>query len=97
SRYNAAGASTAQLLAQYGVEALILALAATLVGPPLAAVVIASLGPIPAFAALSGGGLLDVHISRLAYVLAAGGALVAFASLMLPAWRLTGTTMVEFK
>ena len=91
------GASTSQLLAQYGVEAFILAGVATVVGPPLAALVIAALGPSPAFAALSGGGLLEVRISSSAYVLAAGGALVAFGSLMYPAWRVTGTTMVEFK
>ena len=91
------GASTSQLLAQYGVEAFILAGVATAVGPPLAAAVIAALGPIPAFAALSGGGLLEVRISSSAYALAAGGALVAFGSLMFPAWRATSTTMVEFK
>lgn len=91
------GATTGQLLAEYGVEAVILAALATAIGPPLAAAVIAALGPVPAFSALSGGGLLEVHLSRLAYLLAAGGAAVAFLALMFPAWRVTTTTMVEFK
>ena len=91
------GATTAQLLAQYGVEGLLLATLATLAGPPLAAVVISALGPTPAFSALSGGGLLEVSISRTAYLLAGSGALLAFAALMLPAWRATRTTMVKFK
>ena len=30
-------------------------------------------------------------------MLAAGGAAVAFVALMIPAWRVTSTTMVEFK
>ncbi|MFN8638822.1 MAG: ABC transporter permease [Dehalococcoidia bacterium] len=91
------GATTGQLLAQYAIEGFILAGLATVVGPPLAAAVIAALGPIPAFAALSGGGLLRVGISSLSYALAAGGAAVAFAALMIPAWRVTSSTMVEFK
>jgi ABC-type antimicrobial peptide transport system permease subunit len=91
------GATTGQLLAQYAVEGGILAILATLAGPPLAAGVISALGPTPAFSALSGGGPLDVHIGGLAYALAAGGALLGFLALMLPAWRSTRTTMVEFK
>ena len=39
------GATTGQLLAEYGVEAVILAALATAIGPPLAAAVIAALGP----------------------------------------------------
>ena len=91
------GATTAQLLARFGVEGLLLALLAVVAGPPIAAAVISALGATPAFEALSGGGLLEVNISGFAYLLAGGGALLAFASLMLPAWRATRSTMVEFK
>ncbi|MBM3139101.1 MAG: ABC transporter permease [Chloroflexi bacterium] len=91
------GATTAQLLVQYAVEGLILAGLAALTGPPIAAAVISALGPTPAFSALSGGGPLAVTISTASYVLAAVGALIAFSSLMIPAWRATRTTMVEFK
>ncbi len=91
------GATTGQLLAQYGVEGGILALLAALVGPPIAAAVVSALGPTPAFAALSGGGPLAVHISGGAYGLAAAGALLAFTSLMIPAWRATRLTVLEFK
>lgn len=91
------GATTPQLLAQYAVEGLILAGLATAVGPPLAAGVIALLGPTPPFSALSGGGLLEVNVSTNAYVLAAAGALIAFLALMVPAWRVTRSTLVELR
>ncbi len=91
------GATTAQLMMQYGTEGLLLAVLGAATGPPIAAAVISLLGPTPAFAALSGGGLLAVNVSTAAYLLAGGGALLAFASLMMPAWRVTQTTMVQFK
>ena len=91
------GATTAQLLTQYALEGLLLAALALAAGPPLAAAAIAALGATPAFAALSGGGPLEVHVSTLAYLLAGGGALLAFVALMLPAWRATRSTVVEFK
>jgi len=91
------GATTPQLLAQYAVEGLILAGLATIVGPPLAAGVIALLGPTPPFSSLSGGGLLEVNVSTSAYVLAAAGALIAFLALMIPAWRVTRSTLVELR
>ena len=91
------GATTGQLLAQYGIEGVILAAIAVLVGPPLAAVVISALGPTPAFSALSDGGPLDVRLSGQAYVLAGVGAVLAFAALVIPAWVATRRTVVEFK
>ena len=91
------GATTGQLLAQYSVEALILAALAVLAGPPLAALVISGLGQTPAFEQLSGGGFLAVHVSATAYLLAVGGALIAFFALMVPAWRVTRSTMVELR
>ncbi len=91
------GATTGQLLVQYGIEGAILAVLAVATGPPLAAATISALGPTPAFAALSGGGPLEVHISTASYVLAIGGALIAFLALMIPAWRATRSTIVEFK
>ena len=91
------GATTRQLLAQYGVEGALLALLAALLGPPIAAAAVSALGPTPAFASLSGGGPLPVHIGSAAYLLAVGGALLAFAALMLPAWRATRVTVLEFK
>ncbi len=91
------GATTWQLLGIYGVEGTILAALAALIGPPVAAGVISLLGPTPAFDALSGGGLLPVYVGRTAFILAGVGALIAFASLMLPAWRATRDSVVEFK
>ncbi|MCK9485095.1 MAG: ABC transporter permease [Dehalococcoidia bacterium] len=91
------GATTAQLLGIYGVEGTLLAALAALAGPPLAAAVISLLGPTPAFSALSDGGALSVHVGGTAYLLAGIGALIAFLSLMVPAWRVTRDSVVEFK
>ena len=91
------GATTAQLLVQYGIEGTLLAVLAAATGPPLAATVISLLGLTPAFEGLSGGGLLEVNVSMLAYLLAGGGALIAFTALMLPAWGATRATIIEFK
>lgn len=91
------GATTGQLLTQYGIEGAILAALAIVVGPPLAASVIALLGLTPAFSDLSGGGFLEVSLSGQAYALAGLGALIAFAAVVLPAWLATRRTIVEFK
>ena len=91
------GATTAQLLVQYGIEGAILATLAVAAGPPIAATAIAALGPTPAFSDLSGGAPLDVHLSGLSFALAGGGGLLAFASFMVPAWQATRQTVVGFK
>ena len=91
------GATTGQLLAQYGIEGIILAMIAVITGPPLAALVIGALGPTPAFSALSGGEFLEVRLSSQAYLLAGVGALIAFASLIIPSWLATKRTVIEFK
>ena len=91
------GATTRQLLAQYASEGLILAAIAIGLGPLVAATVISALGPTPAFSAISDGGRLEVHISTAAYILACIGALIAFMALMVPAWRATRNTVVEYK
>ena len=91
------GATTNQLLTQYGIEGVILAALAIGLGPFVAASVISALGPTPAFSGLSGGTALTVHIGGLAYFLAGIGALIAFISLMFPAWRATRNTVVEYK
>ena len=91
------GATTGQLLAQYGVEGVILAAVAVAAGPPLAALVISALGPTPAFSDLSGGSPLEVHLGGQAYILAGVGAVLAFVALVIPAWLATRSTVVEFK
>jgi len=91
------GATTGQLLTQYGIEGVILAAIAVITGPPLAALVISALGPTPAFSALSDGGPLDVRLSGQAYALAGVGAVLAFGALIVPAWLATRRTVVEFK
>ena len=91
------GAATWQIMTGYALEGGALALAATLVGPPLAAGLIALLGPTPPFRELSGGSLLHVTLPGGAFGLAFGGALLALAALLWPAWRATRHSIVHYK
>ncbi len=91
------GASVWQVLAVYAVEGGALALAATLLGPFVAAAVIALLGPTPPFRSLSEGGLLSVTISAQAFALALFGSTLALAALLWPAWRAARATIVHYK
>jgi putative ABC transport system permease protein len=91
------GASTLQLMAVYALEGSILAGAAMLLGPPIAAAAIALLGLTPAFSDLSEGGLLPVTFSGWAFGLAALGALLGLAALLWPAYRATRYSIVHYK
>ncbi|MGH2586576.1 MAG: ABC transporter permease, partial [Dehalococcoidia bacterium] len=91
------GASTLQIMAVYGLEGLILAVIAALLGPFLAAGAIALLGLTPAFTELSEGSLLTVTLSPGAFVLALLGALLALAALLWPAYRATRYSIVHYK
>ena len=91
------GATTLQLMALFSIEGVILAALAALAGPPIAGLAIAVLGLTPAFEALSGGELLQVNVASSAYLMAGVGALIAYVAMMVPAWRVTHTTMVQFK
>ncbi|MGH2600252.1 MAG: ABC transporter permease, partial [Dehalococcoidia bacterium] len=91
------GASTLQIMAVYGLEGLILAVIAALLGPFLAAGAIALLGLTPAFTELSEGSLLAVTLSPGAFVLALLGALLALAALLWPAYRATRYSIVHYK
>ncbi len=79
------GATSAHILGVFVLEAGAIALAATLLGPLLAALVISLLGYTPAFSDLSGGGLMNVSLSPSAYGMSALGGLLSFAALMIPA------------
>jgi ABC-type lipoprotein release transport system permease subunit len=89
------GATTRQVMQIYMVEGLAIAFIAIMLGPPLAAGVISLLGLTPAFADLSGGGLLTVRLTAGAYVWALAGALLAYATLLWPAYQSTKKTMVQ--
>ena len=79
------GATSAQILGVFVLEAATIGLIATIVGPILAAFVIGLLGFTPAFFDLSGGQWMSVQVSPGAYAMSALGGLLSFAALMVPA------------
>ena len=89
------GATTPQVMQIYVIEGLFVFIAALGLGPPLAAIVVRLLGHTPAFQDLSGGASLSVRLSAGAYLWAAGGALMAYATLLLPAYLATRRTVVQ--
>ncbi len=89
------GATTAQVMKIYVIEGLAISGIAILAGPPLAATVISFLGQTPPFTDLTGGSNLRVTLSAGAYLWAAAGALLAFVTLLLPAYVATRNTIVN--
>lgn len=91
------GASDVQVLGVFALEGAGIALIATLLGPPLAALAIMLLGLTPPFNDLSGGELLEVGISPWAFGMAALGAVLAYGALLWPAYRATRHTVAQQK
>jgi len=91
------GASSRQVVAIYAIEGLVICGAAALLGPYIAKLAIAVLGYTPPFENLSGNSALEVPMSRLAFASAAGGALLAFAALLIPAWRASRHSTIDYK
>jgi len=89
------GATTAQVMQIYVIEGLMIMLLALALGPPLAALVISLLGHTPPFADLSGGHNLSVRLTGDAYLWASAGALLAYATLLYPAYQATRRTVVQ--
>jgi len=89
------GATTPQVMRIYVIEGLVILAFALMAGPPLAATVISLLGRTPPFTDLSGGSNLQVHLSGGAYLWAAGGAFLAFLTLLLPAFQATRRTVIQ--
>jgi putative ABC transport system permease protein len=89
------GATTAQVMQIYTIEGLLVMVFALAAGPPLAAAVISFLGQTPPFADLSAGANLRVRLTGGAYLWAAGGALLALATLLWPALQATRRTVVQ--
>ena len=83
--YRSRGASTAQLVGLYLMEGIVIAIPAAVAAPWLASRVVAALGLTPTFQVMTGGALLPVIISPAAYLLGAGGALLALIAMLLPA------------
>jgi hypothetical protein len=80
------GASTAQIAGIYLLEGVTLGVVAVLVAPFLAATATALLGLTPAFERVTDGALLPVTVTPLSFLLAALGAVLSLAALVLPAF-----------
>lgn len=93
--FKSRGATTPQVMQIYAVEGLLIFLLAVGLGPPLAATVISFLGQTPPFQDLSGGANLEVRLSGGAYLWAAGGAFLAYVTLLWPAYQATRRTVVQ--
>ncbi|HEY7271068.1 MAG TPA: FtsX-like permease family protein, partial [Dehalococcoidia bacterium] len=89
------GATTGQVMQIYVIEGLLVLLVAVMAGPPLAAAVISAMGKTPVFNDLSNGAYLSVRLSASAYLWALGGALLAYATLLWPAYQATKNTMIQ--
>ena len=79
------GASSSQVLVVSVLEGLTIAALAAVVGPPLAAAALGTLGLTPVLSDLTGGAPLPVTISPWAYIMSGLGAVLSFAALMIPA------------
>ena len=82
--YRSRGASTSQLLGVNLVEGLLIAVPAALLGPLLARLAVGALGYTPAFSNITGGEPLRASVNEDAFLLAAGGAALALAAMLLP-------------
>ena len=78
------GAGAFQVLTLYLWEALAISAIAFFTGPPLAMLGASLLGLTPAFSGLTDGSTLPVKMSTAAYGYALGGAVLAFAAMLLP-------------
>ena len=97
SVYRSRGASTAQLVGLYLMEGVFMAAIAAAVAPWLARQAVAALGYTPTFNLMTDGSALPVAITPDAYLLAAGGAALALLALLLPAFAIARSGIVDAK
>ncbi|MCH7512294.1 MAG: ABC transporter permease, partial [Chloroflexi bacterium] len=97
SVYRSRGASTAQLVGLYLMEGVFMAAIAAAVGPWIAGQAVAALGYTPTFSLMTNGGALPAAITPEAYLLAAGGAALALLALLLPAFAVARSGIVDTK
>jgi putative ABC transport system permease protein len=91
------GAGTFQVMTIFVIEGLGITLFATVAGPLVAWGSIAVLGLTPPFEELSGGSLLDVTLTPLGFAMSFGGAALALAALLWPAYRACKFSITTYK
>ena len=97
SVYRSRGAGTAQILGLYLMEGMLIAVAAAAVAPWLAGRAVAALGYTPTFRLMTDGRALPVTVTPPAHLLAAAGAALALAALLLPAFAIARRGIVDAK
>ncbi len=95
--YRSRGASTSQLLGLNLAEGLLIAVPAALLGPLLARLAVGALGYTPAFSDITGGEPLRASVNEDAFLLAAGGAALALAAMLLPTIGAVRRAVVDAK
>ena len=80
------GATTTQLVGLHVVEGAVLALPAAIAGPWIAARIVAAIGRMPTFHAITGGAPLVAHVTPEAALLGALGAALALVAILLPSF-----------
>jgi len=91
------GAGTFQVMTIFVIEGLGITVFATVAGPLIAWGSIAVLGLTPPFEELSGGSLLDVTLTPLGFAMSFGGAALALAALLWPAYRACKLSITTYK
>ena len=95
--YVGRGASTTQIVGLSVVEGLVMAIPATVLGPWLAAQAVRVLGYSGTFESVTGGAPLPASVTSDAYLLAAGGALLAMLAMLLPALTVARRGIIDAK
>ncbi|MCS6803092.1 MAG: FtsX-like permease family protein [Chloroflexota bacterium] len=90
------GATAGQILLLYLVEGAAMGGVAVAVGPPLAALLTASLGYLPG-SPLAGGGALPVRLGLETWLLALAGAALALLALLIPASRAARVSILLYR
>ena len=91
------GATTAQLVGLHLVEGAVLALPAAIIGPWLASRIVATIGRLPTFEAITGGAALSARVTPEAALLAILGAMLALVALLLPSYLVARKVIVNVR
>ncbi|MBI4219858.1 MAG: FtsX-like permease family protein, partial [Chloroflexi bacterium] len=91
------GATSAQIVVVYAIEAFGLAALAFVIGPLLALAGVASVGVIPLFSDLNESHLLPVRLTWSVYRMAGLGALLSLAALLVPSLRAARVGLLQFR
>lgn len=89
------GATRPQIFAVYVIEAGIVALLALILGPLISMSVVSVIGVVPVFEDLNAGAALPVQFTRNVFLVSALGATFGMLTLLVPAYRATGLTVLS--